>query len=105
VIQVLRARSRGLLITLALALSSPAVAQVEVAIPGQGKMSTVSKVENGILGVTNMFTRDRAAAKECVGACFYARATRMKTWTCRNSTECNLDCSGREPVGECRDAQ
>lgn len=75
-------------------------AQVEVTVPGQGKVSTSVKVENGVLGITNTYVRQRAFAKECVGACFYASATKTKTWVCRNS-DCNLDCSGREPVGGC----
>lgn len=75
-------------------------AQVEVSVPGQGKVITSVKVENGVLGITNTYIRQRAFAKECVGACFYASATKTKTWVCRNS-DCNLDCSGREPVGGC----
>lgn len=75
-------------------------AQVEVTVPGQGKVTTTVKVENGVLGITNVYVRQRAFAKECVGACFYANATKTKTWICRNS-DCNLDCSGREPVGGC----
>lgn len=75
-------------------------AQVEVAVPGQGKVTTSVKVENGVLGITNTYVRQRAFAKECIGACFYASTTKTKTWVCRNS-DCNLDCSGREPVGGC----
>jgi len=56
------------------------------------------KVDNGISGIANSFTRPRGSACEYVGACFYATATRTKTWLCRDP-ECNLDCSGREPVG------
>lgn len=77
-----------------------ASAQVEVTVPGQGRVGTIVKVENGVLGITNTFLRERAFAKECVGSCFYANATKTKTWVCRNS-DCNLDCSGREPVGGC----
>lgn len=79
---------------------SVADAQVEVTIPGQGKVQTIVRVENGVLGITNTYVRQRAFAKECVGACFYANTTKTKTWVCRNS-DCNLDCSGREPVGGC----
>ena len=75
-------------------------AQVEVTIPGQGRVQTTVKVENGVLGITNTYVRQRAFAKECIGACFYANMTKTKTWICRNS-DCNLDCSGREPVGGC----
>lgn len=75
-------------------------AQVEVTVPGQGKVQTTVKVENGVLGITNTYVRQRAFAKECIGACFYANTTKTKTWVCRNS-DCNLDCSGREPVGGC----
>ena len=88
------------LMALTLFLICSALAQVEVTVPGQGRVGTVVKVENGVLGVTNTFVRQRAFAKECVGACFYANATKTKTWVCRNS-DCNLDCSGREPVGGC----
>jgi len=81
-------------------LICPASAQVEVTVPGQGRVGTTVKVENGVLGITNTFLRQRAFAKECVGACFYANSTKTKTWVCRDS-DCNLDCSGREPVGGC----
>ncbi len=77
-----------------------ALAQVEVTVPGQGRVGTIVKVENGVVGITNTFLRQRAFAKECVGACFYANVTKTKIWVCRNS-DCNLDCSGREPVGGC----
>ena len=77
-----------------------AYAQVEVTVPETGRVKTVAKVENGILGVTNSFTRFRGTARECVGACFHASATKTRVWVCRDS-DCNLDCSGREPIGGC----
>jgi hypothetical protein len=77
-----------------------ACAQVEVTVPEAGRVKTTAKVENGILGISNSFTRSRGIARECVGACFYATATKTRVWICRDS-ECNLDCSGREPVGGC----
>ena len=40
-----------------------------------------AKVENGILGVANSFTRFRGTARECVGACFYANTTKTRVWT------------------------
>jgi hypothetical protein len=75
-------------------------AQVEVVVPEAGRVKTTAKVENRILGVANSFTRRRGSARECVGACFYATATKTETWLCRDS-DCNLDCSGREPIGGC----
>ncbi len=80
--------------------SIPARAQVEMTIPDAGRVRTIAKVENGILGISNSYTRLRGTGRECVGACFYATATKTRTWTCRNS-DCNLDCSGRDPVGGC----
>jgi hypothetical protein len=80
-----------------------ASAQVEVTIPEAGRVKTTAKVENGILGVSNSFTRFRGTARECVGACFYASATKTRVWICRDS-DCNLDCSGRDPIGGCTQA-
>src|SRR6266478_5893714 len=65
-----------------------------------GRVKTIAKVEHGILGVSNSFTRFSGTARECVGACFYASATKTRVWVCRDS-DCNLDCSGREPVAGC----
>jgi hypothetical protein len=84
---------------LALALT-PARAQVEVIIPQVGSVKTSTVVQNGILGVTTSLARSRGTARECVGSCFYANVTKTKTWTCRTS-DCEVDCSGREPVGGC----
>jgi len=81
-------------------VAADAYAQVEVTVPEAGRVKTIAKVENGILGVTNSFTRFRGKAQECVGACFYASATKTRVWLCRDS-DCNLDCSGREPIGGC----
>jgi hypothetical protein len=81
-------------------IASAASAQVEMTVPDAGRVKTTAKVENGILGISNSFTRSRGTARECVGACFYAAATKTRVWICRNS-ECNLDCSGRDPVGGC----
>ena len=80
--------------------ASNAYAQVEVTIPEAGRVKTIAKVEHGILGISNSFTRFSGTARECVGACFYASVTKTKVWVCRNS-DCNLDCSGREPIGGC----
>ena len=55
-----------------------AYAQVEFTAPETGRVKTTAKVENGILGVTNSFTRFRGTARECVGACFYASATKTR---------------------------
>ena len=77
-----------------------AYAQVEVTVPDAGRVKTTTRVENGILGITNSFVRSRGTGRECVGACFYANATRTRVWFCRD-TDCNLDCSGREPIGGC----
>lgn len=88
------------LATLMTLIAAEARAQVEVTVPEAGRVKTIAKVENGILGVANSFIRFRGNARECVGACFYASATKTRTWICRDS-DCNLDCSGREPVGGC----
>jgi len=77
-----------------------AYAQVEMTVPEAGRVKTTAKVENGILGVSNSFTRFRGTARECVGACFYASATKTRVWICRDS-DCSLDCSGRDPIGGC----
>lgn len=76
-------------------------AQVEVEVPGQGKVLTTTKVENGVLGVTNALTRPRGFGRDCSGACYYVSATKAKTWTCKGNTVCRIDCAGREPVGAC----
>jgi hypothetical protein len=81
-------------------IATDAYAQVEVTVPETGRVKTTAKVENGILGVTNSFTRFRGTGRECVGGCFYANATKTRVWLCRDS-DCNLDCSGREPIGGC----
>jgi len=88
------------MVTCGALIATGAFAQVEVTVPEAGRVKTTAKVENGILGVTNSFTRFRGTSRECVGACFYANTTKTKVWTCRDS-DCNLDCSGRDPVGEC----
>jgi hypothetical protein len=88
------------LATLLTLIATEARAQVEVTVPDAGRVKTLAKVENGILGVATSFTRLRGTARECVGACFYASATKTRTWICRDS-DCNLDCSGRDPVGGC----
>ena len=80
--------------------ATSAYAQVEMNVPEAGRVKTTAKVENGILGVSNSFTRFRGTARECVGACFYASATKTRVWICRDS-DCNLDCSGRDPIGGC----
>ena len=81
-------------------IATSARAQVEITVPEGGRVKTFAKVENGVLGVTNSYTRPRGTARECVGACFYASATKTKVWLCRDS-DCNLDCSGRDPIGGC----
>ena len=54
--------------------------QVEITIPDAGRVKTTAKVENGILGISNSFTRSRGTGRECVGACFYANATKIRVW-------------------------
>ena len=88
------------MVTCGALFATGAFAQVEVTVPEAGRVKTTAKVENGILGVANSFTRFRGTARECVGACFYANTTKTKVWTYRNS-DCNLDCSGSEPAGGC----
>jgi hypothetical protein len=51
-------------------IATGAVAQVEVTVPEVGRVKTTAKVENGILGVANSFTRFRGTARECAGAYF-----------------------------------
>ena len=75
-------------------------AQSTIVIPNAGEVTTTSKVDNGVLAVTNQVVRHRSQVRECIGACFYASKTATKNWICRQSN-CVLDCSGREPVGGC----
>jgi hypothetical protein len=49
-------------------IATGAFAQVEVTLPEAGRVKTTAKVENGILGVANSFTRFRGTARECVGS-------------------------------------
>jgi len=49
---------------------------MEVTTPEAGRAKTTAQVEDGILGISNSFTRSRATARECVGACFHAAATK-----------------------------
>lgn len=85
---------------LTLATSIAARGQVEITISGTGTIKNTAKVQNGILGTVGSLKRSGGIARECVGACFYATKTRTKTWICREF-DCDLDCSGREPVGGC----
>lgn len=78
-----------------------AYAQVEVEVPGQGKVLTTTKVENGVLGVTSSLTRTKGFGRDCSGACYYVSATKAKAWTCKGNTVCRIDCAGRDPVGAC----
>ena len=54
--------------------------QVEITIPDAGRVKTTAKIENGMLGISNSFTRSRGTGRECVGACFYANATKIRVW-------------------------
>lgn len=90
-----------LAVALVAASSMPTSAQVEVEVPGQGKVLTTTKVENGVLGVTNSLTRTKGFGRDCSGACYYVSATKAKAWTCKGNTVCRIDCAGREPVGAC----
>lgn len=76
-------------------------AQSTISVPNGGDVTTVVKVENGVLGVRNQIVRPKSAVRECVGACFYAAKTATKNWICRQG-DCALDCAGREPVGACQ---
>jgi hypothetical protein len=53
-------------------------AEVDVTIPEAGRAKTTAQVENGILAISNPFTRSRATARECVGASFYATSTELE---------------------------
>jgi hypothetical protein len=54
--------------------------QVEITIPDAGRVKTTAKIENGMLGISSSFTRSRGTGRECVGACFYANATKIRVW-------------------------
>lgn len=87
-------------VLLAGAAGSEALGQVEMTIPDVGRIKTLARVQNGILGSVTSLSRRQSVARECVGACFYATTTKTKTWICREK-DCDLDCAGREPVGGC----
>lgn len=95
---------RPLIIVLAVLVFGAGVttstAQSTIVIPNAGEVTTTSKVDNGVLAVSNQVIRNRSQVRECIGICFYASKTTTKTWICRQSN-CVLDCSGREPVGGC----
>jgi hypothetical protein len=78
--------------TVLLIAMSTANAKSTTVIPNAGEITTISKVDNGVLSVTNQVIRNRSQVRECVGACFYASRTITKTWICRASS-CALDCS------------
>ena len=80
--------------------ASTARSQSTIVIPGAGEVTTVTRVDNGILAVSNQVIRNRSRVRECIGVRFYAAKTTTRTWICRHS-DCILDCSGREPVGSC----
>jgi hypothetical protein len=46
--------------------ATPVSAQVEMTVPEAGRVKTTAKVENGILGISNSFTRSRGTAPECM---------------------------------------
>ena len=96
-----RRRIAAVLIALACAMgASPGGAQSTIVIPNAGEVTTTTKVDNGVLAVSNQVIRNRSQVRECIGICFYAAKTATKTWICRQSN-CALDCFGREPVGGC----
>lgn len=94
---------RRLLLTILICCSAldQGLAQSTISVPNAGDVTTVVKVENGVLGVRNQIVRPRSAIRECIGACFYASKTATKNWICRQG-DCALDCAGREPVGACQ---
>ena len=67
-----------ILVTRGALIAPAAFAQVKVAVPEAGRVKATAKMENGILGVANSFTRFRGTARECVGACFYANTTKTR---------------------------
>src|SRR5689334_800474 len=70
--------------------AAPGQAQsTSIVIPNAGEVSMSSKVDNGVLAVTNQIIRNPRGVRECVGACFYAARTVTKTWICRQS-DCAL---------------
>jgi hypothetical protein len=46
--------------------ATPVSAQVEMTVPEACRVKTTAKVENGILGISNSFTRSRGTARECM---------------------------------------
>ena len=91
----------ALLIALFLATSvSQSNAQSTIVIPNAGEITTTSKVDNGVLAVTNQVIRNRSQVRECFGICLYASKSVTRAWICRSSN-CALDCSSREPIGGC----
>jgi hypothetical protein len=91
----------ALLIALFLAIGmATGRAQSTIVIPNAGEVMTTSKVDNGVLAVTNQVIRNKSQVRECFGICLYAAKSTTKTWICRSSN-CALDCSPREPVGGC----
>lgn len=88
---------------LALALcttTAAAHAQSAITIPGAGEVTTIAKVDNGVLAISNQIIRNKSHVRECFGVCLYASKSVTKNWICRQSS-CALDCSGREPIGGC----
>jgi hypothetical protein len=81
-------------------LTQPAHAQTSIVIPGGGEVTTTSRVDNGVLAISNQVIRNPRGVRECFGVCLYASKSVAKNWICRQSN-CALDCSGREPVGGC----
>jgi hypothetical protein len=94
-------RTLLLMVVICCAALDQGFAQSTISIPNAGDVTTVVKVDNGVLGVRNQIVRPRSAVRECIGACFYAAKTATKTWVCRQG-DCALDCAGREPVGGCQ---
>ena len=92
--------TRALVIALLLIAPATSGAQSTIVIPNAGEITTTSKVDNGVLAVSNQVVRNKSQVRECIGICFYAARTVTKNWICRQSN-CALDCSGREPVGGC----
>ena len=80
--------------------AATAHAQSAIVIPGAGEVTTIAKVDNGVLAISNQIIRNKSHVRECFGLCLYASKTLTKNWICRQSS-CALDCSGREPIGGC----
>jgi hypothetical protein len=96
-----------LVITGAIAISSPALAQQPAAGPTAaqpeiGKLETRIQEYDHALGVIAELRRPLGAEVECDGICYYSSGTRETSWRCAPTERCELHCAVNPPVGGCR---